>query len=512
MTDSKPALASSPLLLFPAVALAVHTSVLLGYGWFRDELYYIACARRLAWGYVDQPPLSLAVLRPVLGLFGDSLVAVRLAAAVVAALTVLLVGLLAREMGGGRRAQALAMLAAVVAPEYLSLGHFYSMNVFDLAAWAVAALILLRVLRAVDRPASRARAGWAWLGLALGLGLLNKISVLWLGAGLAVGLLLTPYRRTLRTRGPWLAGAIAAVVFAPHVVWQIVHGWPTLAFIRRASQDKMVAVSVGHFAALQIEMLGPAVVVAVAGLVSVFRRADDRRLRVLGWAWVTVFAILALNGTSRPVYLAASCTWLFAAGGVAIDRWAVRRSAAWPWALATAMVALGAVMAPLALPVLPVDRYIAYANALGVAPSTDERHELGALPQFFADMQGWNAIVSAVDSAWRQLPPAERAHAVFFANNYGDAGAQEVLGRDRPPAFSGHNNYWFWGPPDDSVDAVIVITQDPARLRTFFTHVALAGQTDCGYCMPYENHQAVYIAWGRRGSWTAAWPGLRHFD
>jgi hypothetical protein len=497
----------SPLVLLPVVTFLVHAVTVHGYGWFRDEFYYVACAQHLAWGYVDQPPLSIALLAPVLALFGPSVIAMRLVMAVVAAVTVAMVGLITREIGGGTRAQALAMLAALVAPAFLAFDFFYSMNAFDLLAWAVAVYVFLRAL------ATNRRGLWIALGVVLGLGLLNKISVLWFGAGVAAGLVLSPVRRVLLTLEPYLAGAVAGLIFAPHVLWQIANGWPTLEFIHNAGADKMAVTSVGQYTLAQVQLLGPAsLVVAIAGFVSLVRRSDDARLRVLAIAWIAIFGILAFNGTSRAAYMAPAYTWLLAAGGVAIERWAATRSRLWVPAAASLLVVAGVAFAPIVLPILPVDRYVRYAQTLGIAPSTEERNALGALPQFFADMTGWPALVDSVEQAAATLPPDVRAHAAFLAGNYGEAGAVAVLGHSGLPVYSAHNNFWLWGPPPEAIDAIVVFADHPERLAARFEHVMPAGVTDCGTCMPYENHRAIYVAWGKRGSWAEWWPALKHYE
>ncbi|RPJ74804.1 MAG: phospholipid carrier-dependent glycosyltransferase, partial [Acidobacteria bacterium] len=211
---------------FAALKLLLHALAITNYGYFRDELYYLACSRHLAWGYVDQPPFSIAVLAGVGALLGHSLPALRLLPALSGAATILLVGLIVRELGGGRFAQALACLCALLAPVWLAIDHFYSMNAFDTFFWSLAAWLLLRAL-------DDDRLGWwAALGVVLGFGLLNKTSVLWFGGGLAVGLIVTPFRRLIARPGPWAAAAIALLLFAPHLVWQWQNGWPTLEFMR----------------------------------------------------------------------------------------------------------------------------------------------------------------------------------------------------------------------------------------------------------------------------------------
>jgi hypothetical protein len=492
----------------PGAVLLVHLCTWHGYGWFRDELYYVVCARHLAWGYVDHPPLSIAILRVVIDVFGVSLHAIRTVPALASAVTVALVGLIARELGGGRFACFVAMTAAVAAPESLAIDFFYSMNAFDLLAWPVIVVALLIALR-TDRIGS-----WAWLGVWLGLGLLNKVSVLWLGGGMAAGLVLTPFRRAIGRRGVWLATAIALMVFAPHVVWQVLHGWPTLEFMRNASGSKMAGRGVLTFAAAAIGDEG--IVVAIVGLIGLavaFAGALDRRARVVAWTFVAVFLILALNGTSRTGYLTPAWTWTFALGGLALERLIPQRRLAWRTAVVGAIVIFGVVALPMALPVLPTERYIRYAAALGQGPSTEENKQVGRLPQFYADMNGWESIVASLEAAWRRLPADEQARAVFFGTNYGEAGAIDVLAaRGLPPAVATHNNYFFWGPPGDDVDAIVIMSQNPARWSQSFDHVVLAGETDCGDCMPYENHRQIYIVSGRHVAWADLWPALRHFE
>lgn len=498
----------SPLVLLPLVKLAVHLATLGGYGYFRDEFYYLACASRLDWGYVDHPPFSVAVLAGVRALLGDSIWALRLAPALVGALTVWLVGVMTRELGGGRFAQTLAMTGAVIAGMYLALDHFYSMNAFDIAFWAAAAALLARLL-AGGPPGL-----WLLLGVVLGLGLLNKVSVLWLGFGIAVGLVATPQRAWLKTRGPWLAAGIAALLFVPHLIWQVAHGWPTLEFIERATSQKMAEKTALQFLLEQVDAMNPLnAAIWVPGLAALALAPGLKRFRMLGWVYVAVFVLLAASGTSRAGYLSPAYTWLLAAGAVFWEGRVARP------ALRAAMVAVlaawGAVTAPFALPLLTVERYVAYARAFGVEPSTEERKEVGPLPQFYADMHGWEAIVSQVAAASDQLSERERAGAAIFTGNYGEAGAIELLGRDRglPPAISGHNNYWLWGPGAATGEALVVLGGSRERLESRCGGLTRAGTTDCGpYCMPYENGMAIWICRDVQPGLSEAWPGLKHFD
>lgn len=495
--------------LFALAKLVLHLATASGYGYFRDEFYYLACADHLATGYVDHPPLSVFVLWVVRGLFGDSLPAVRLAPALAGAATVALVGLMARALGGGRWALALAMTGALVAPQYLALDHFYSMNAFDILFWALTAYLVIRL--AEGETLGR----WSLLGLALGLGLLNKISVLWLGAGLFVGLVLSRQRRSLATPGPWVAGLIAAAVFAPYVLWEIRHGWPTREFIRNATGEKMVEVAPLDFLLGQIQNMSPFTLpLWFAGLVWLLIAPGGNKFRILGWMYATCFLILVASGASRAGYLAPAYTWLFAAGGVALERALAGARLAWlrP-AFLTILLVTGAAIAPLALPSLPIEKYIAYAKAMGEAPSTEEKKDLGQLGQFYADMHGWDAIVKTVVDVYRGLPPDDAAVARIFAPDYGIAGAIDLLGRKQglPGAISGHNNYWLWGPGDWDGRVLIVVGSTEERLRQRFEHVERAGTLDCGLCMPYENNLPVWIARSLRIPVPDLWAQVKHY-
>jgi hypothetical protein len=473
------------LVVFPVLKLLAHLLTGEGYGYHRDELYYLACARHLDWGYVDHPPFSVLVLRVATAVLGDSIRAIRVVPAVAGALTVLVVGLLARRLGGGPSALALAMGAALAAPVYLSLDQYFSMNALDLLLWGTCAYVLVLVLRGGSTVL------WLLLGGILGIGLQNKMSVLWLMFGLAVGLVLTPERRHLRTPWPWLAAALALALFLPHVAWQIHHGWPTLEFIRNATTYKLIPVTTLGFAWGQVSgMLFCSAPVWAAGLAYLLVLPGGRGLRALGWAYLAVFALLAYQGTSRVSYLAPAYTWLLAAGGVAIEGWLARGARG---VLLSLILGVGLLASPGLLPIFPPETL---AGPLKNARRHgEEKSGVGPLPDFLSHMCGWEEIVAAVAKAHAGLPAIDRSRALILAPNYGVAGAIDHLGRryDLPPATSGHNSYWLWGPPEKDGDPAIVIGRSEAELHRFWGEVTRVGETECAYCMSYENHQTIWV-------------------
>lgn len=495
--------------------LLLHLLTYRGYGFFRDELYYLACSRHLDWGYVDHPPLSVALLAVLRFLGGDSLFVVRLLPALAGAGVVALVGLLTVRLGGGRWAQLMAMGGAVIAPIYLALSHFYSMNILDVLIWCLAAWLLTGILARPYDDAAQGRR-WLLLGLLLGLGLLNKISVLWLGAGLAAGLLLTPARRWLATPWPWLSGGLSLLCTVPHLLWQRAHGWPTLEFIANATGQKMVTVGWLDFWSGQLLSMHPLnLALWLPGLIFLLLSPKMRRFRLLPCIYLTVAAILMLSGSSRASYLAPAYGWLLAAGGVWLE--GCVRGRIWRPALALTWLVGGVLLMPLALPLLPVDDYVDYSRALGIAPSTSERKELAELPQFFADMHGWPEIVEAVAKVYDSLEATEQAGLAIVAPNYGVAGAIDHFGPSYglPKAWSQHNNYYFWGPIGSSAPppgVVLYLGSNRQDLLRVFDHVELGGVIDCGRCMPYENQRPIFICRGLKGGLGDAWAEGKHFD
>jgi len=502
-------------LAFAFITLAVHLVANRGYGYFRDEFYYLACSDHLAAGYVDHPPLSILLLRlnhlVLVDLLsaGESLSVLRLLPALAGAAAIFVTGVLVREMGGGRREQAVACGAFLIAPLYLAIDNYYSMNSFDLLFWTLAALLVVRLVN------SEGRRGWVPLGFVLGFGLLNKISVLWLGFGLFAGILLTPARRWLRSPGPWIAGAIAALIFSPHVVWQVRNGWPTIEFMRNATGSKMADVSIPGFFAGQILVMHPLnAPLWIAGLISLLFMKEGRRWRLVGIIYVAVLALLLLGGKSRAGYLGPAYPPLLAAGAVAFLRPASERRKWIAPAAVAIQIAGGAVLAPFALPVLPVETFIAYQKALGVSPSTEERKDVGPLPQQYADMFGWEEMVGAIGRVYQGLPDAERPHTAIYVQNYGEAGAVDFFGRawGLPRAWSGHNNYWYWWRGGDGLTTVLILGGRREDHLRSFQSVEEAAIFDTSYAMPYERHLTIWIARGLKAPPAELWPLTKNFS
>lgn len=489
-----------------AAKLAIQLWAGQSYGYFGDELYYIACGKHLAWGYVDQPPLIAAIAWLVRKTIGDSLAAIRLLPALAGTAEVVMAARIAGELGGGLFAQALAGIAVIVAPGILTIDNFLSMNAFEPLIWLGCAWLVIRMVR------TRNTKLWIWFGLLAGIGLENKYSILILGAGIVLGLLLTEQRKLLWS--PWLllGGAIAFALFLPNLLWNIQHHFPFLelqANIRRSGRD--VALSPVGFFLQEIEAMQPlSAPIWLAGLWFFFRSVKGRPYRFLGWSWLCC-ALVIVTMSPRIYYLFPAFPLLFAGGAIIFE--GLLRSRALRIAYATVIVLTGAMLAPLAIPVLSPEHYIAYSKWLHLSQPRIENNHLGPLPQLFADDFGWPEIAAEAARVFNALPPDVRPKTAIFAQNYSQAGAIDLFGPQYglPPAISGHQSYFLWGPRDYTGESMIVLGDRRANLERLFDHVEKVGHVYHPYSMPY-NQVDIFYCTGLRGTLRQLWPKIKAWD
>lgn len=495
-----------------ALKLLLHAPGLFRYGYFRDELYFLDCGRHLSLGYIDHAPL-VGLYAKVALLLGGSLPALRWMPAVAGTGMVVLTVLIARQLGGGRWAQGLAGLAVIVAPVHLMIASVLSMNAFEPLFWMGCAYVVLRIVRTGN---SRL---WLAFGVIAGLGLENKHSMLFFGAAAALAVVLTPLRRELARPWIWLGGGVALLLFLPNLLWQWTHGFPTLVDLSNVRESgKNVALAPLAFFVQQVFMMHPVTVpVWLSGLwFLLFGRG--RAFRALGWAFVALFGMmLALHG--KDYYLAPAYPMLLAAGGVAIEGW-LSRLAGRPMSfrvaragIPTLVVGAGAVFAPLALPVLSPESYVAYQHRLGVAPQRTEVAHVGPLPQLWGDQFGWPELVGEVAHIWRALPDEERTDAAIFASNYGEAGAINLFGPalGLPAAVCAHQTHSMWGPPDSEPSVVIWLQWEREWLEPRFASVEQVGSHHHPWGMAEEN-RPIYLCRQPKMTWREAWPGLTHWN
>ncbi|HWG53607.1 MAG TPA: glycosyltransferase family 39 protein [Gemmatimonadaceae bacterium] len=478
-----------------AVVLALHlvTALVTPYGLQRDEFLYLAMGAHLHLWRMDFPPAMALLAQLMRATVGVSVVALRLVPALFSAVLVAFAALFARELGGGRFAQALAAVAIIASPAFLRSGSLFQPVVLDQVAWTLALYALTRLVRTADAR------WWLAVGVAGGLGLLIKFSIGIIGVGVLIALIVLPDRRWLRTRWPYLAVLLAVAIGSPSIVGQIRTGWPAVLYARELSAQQLTHVTVAGFFADQAQMLGPAVLLAVAGVWEFLRRDS---VRLVGVACLGALAILlVLHGKAYyllPVYPA-----LIGAGSAWGERLSAdragghRRTGVAARAIAVALVvAYGAAALPYGLPVLAPRAMARFASHGLQDMVTTNMNQVLALPQDYADMLHWRDRVAAVARVYDSLPPAVRQRTVIAATNYGEAGAIDYYGpaMGLPNAICGCGTYWFFGPGALPGDVLVTIGVDSIDLRRFYRVVQPAGVLRDRWAVPEEQDIHLYVA------------------
>ncbi len=487
------------VLLVAAVVFAVLMVLSPWYGFHRDELYFLDAARHLQGGYVDQPILAPLLARVSLSLFGVSLPGLRLWPALAAFATVVVSGLIARELGGGRRPQLLAAIGAATMPALLAVDHLEGPTSVDVLAWAALALVVIRVDRTGEQR------WWLAGGLVLGVGLANKHSVGLFAAAIFVGALLSGGRRAVLNLWFLAGAAIAAAFTVPDLVWQASHHWPTIAMTRQLNAENGGLGNIANWVVGQVILVSLALVgVWIAGLRFLWRSGRPLQ-RALVWAYGLLFVLFAATTGAKIYYLAGAYVYLLAAGAVSIERRLRERPGGMRKLLTWTAITTAAAL-PIVLPVLPAAN-IGWTYVVNQTPG---------------ESVGWPELVHTVRTVWTSLPPQVRAHAVIFTADYGEAGAINELGRGMglPVAVSGQNSEWWWGPGNPHATTVVAVAPGPrdvtgygGYLGQFFTTVrtvATLFNTAGLHNQEWGGH--VYLCTGPRHPWGRMWPSLRHYD
>lgn len=485
--------------------LLIHVLTSSTYGYFRDEFYYLAASQHLAFGYVDFPPFIALLTACVRFTLGDSLLALHVFPALSGAGVIVVTGLMARQLGADPFGQVLAALAVLVAPVYLGTNALLTMDSFDQLVWAAALSVLILILT-YDRPKL-----WLVFGLVMGIGLTIKVTPLYFGLALLVALAVTPSRTYFRSPYLYLGGLIALAFLLPYVIWNAANGWLTIEFWRNYG-NKVFQASPPVFLLQQVAIMHPiSLPLWLSGLVFLFTQRG-KPYRLFGWMYLVLLLIFMLQH-AKDYFLAPFYPLLFASGTVAMQQFA--RSRGWHWLgwLRTHYIPFlvigGIVLAPLAIPVLPVNVLAAYVRLMGGTNVKTETADSGILPQHFADRFGWEELAVTMSNVYHSVPAQDQAKACIFTSNYGEAGALQFYRSkyELPPVISGHNTYYVWGPGNCTGDVLIYVGQATiADLKQGFTDVQQVGVTTCQYCMPYENDLPIFLCRGIKVPIEQAWP------
>jgi hypothetical protein len=499
---------------FALFTFALHLIFYKGYGFFRDELYFIACGKHLAWGYVDQPPGAPLVAWFSQKILGRNLFAIRLVPVLFATAQILLTGLTARIMGGRSYAQFLACLCVLAAPQYF--GSYLNTDMFITLGWAACAWIAARIFVG-ESPRL-----WLLFGVFGGLALEGKHAMIFFLLAFLAAMVVSPQRKMLLSPWPWSAAVVAFLIALPNIMWEYQQRYATYELLTNiARSNKNLVLAPWPYLHSNIESLGMlTVLVWVPGLLWCLFLKDGQRFRAIGWTWIFSYILfIAMKG--KDYYLTPAYPMLFAAGAVAIESWFARipRTGGSIVRVVFALLIFlrGAIAWPFAMPMMPEEKFIAYEKFLGAVPEKTENTELDDLSQQYADMHGWPELAAAVAKVYDSIPEAERAQCAIFAGNYGEAGAIDYFGPQYglPPAISGHQNYWYWGPRDYTGQCMVIIavggtTRDV--LERTYSNVEQAGETYAKYAIPFENHKPIWICRGRKnGTLQDAWPWLKRW-
>jgi 4-amino-4-deoxy-L-arabinose transferase-like glycosyltransferase len=495
-----------PSLVLALASFALHALANGHYGIFRDELYFIVCGERPDWGYVDQPAVVPLLASWSHAIFGDSLWAFRLLPALAMTVTVALTCEFARFVGGGRFAQWLAGSCVLLGPIFLIQGVLFSTDMFQALTWLGLGWVLVRLEQTGDER------WWLAFGAIAGFSLNTKYLIAFYLIALAVGLLATPQRRSLLRPWVYLGALLAGVMVLPNVLWQHAHGWPFIELGKAAAGGKNIEMSPLEFLVQQAFVTGfIAAIVWLCGLWACLVRQKLAVARVFPIAWLALLLVFDL-AHGKDYYASSIYPTLLAFGAVRIEEWI--RNAMARVAVLVGTVVWSAVAVPLALPLLPVDAFIRYQSALGIKPGTGEHQVLAALPQHYADMFGWREMADQIASVYRSLPPQDRARAVFFGNNYGEAAAIDVFGArlGLPPAISGHNNYYLWGPRGHDGSVLIIIGGSTQHYAELFGSIEVASRITNAYAMPYETDKPIYVLRDMKVRLEDFWPKVKNYN
>ncbi len=500
-TPARPSLIVALIVLRVVLPLVTRDAA---WGIHRDEFLYFAMADHFDLFRMQFPPWIAAMAATGRTLFGESVLAARVPAAFGGAALTGVVLYTVRRLGGGTLACVLAFLALLAAPLFLRASLLMQPVIFDqlFAAIAIAALTL-----AASEHEPR---WWIAVGIGLGLGGLNKFSIAFVGAGIVGGTLLdAQLRAQLRTRWPWAAVLIGAVMTTPSVTGQVAHGWPFLQQMQALRGAQLEYVTIRGFLVGQLMMLAGALWCVVPGFASAVRGAARERVPVIVAACI-VLLMLVLHG--KPYYAGPAYPILIATGALALERMTAWRTVV-KVAVPAVLLATSIALWPIGIPSIGTDAMTRYTAALGTTEAVKtNRGEVLQLPQDYADMLGWRELADSVGVVMSRLPASERADLTLVGGNYGQAGALAFY-RTRarlPYPVSTAGDFWAWGPGSGSGNNVILVgsASSATDLAKLFSRVDVAMTLTNPRLVPEEQHVVIYHAQGAHAPLATLWPSI----
>jgi hypothetical protein len=439
--------------VFVIVKLLLHFITNTIYEVHRDGLLYIELGKHLSWGYQSVPP-SIAVFASLSRLvFGDTAFGINFFPAIIGAISLIIIGIMVKEMGGNKMAQFIALLAYFISPAFLRSNSLFQPVSFDEFYWFLLAFLIFRLIK-TEKPVY-----WIWIGVTTGVAFLNKYLVVFFLIGLVASIILTPLRKWLKSPYPYIGALIALLIALPNLIWQYTHNWPVVTHMHELTQTQLVNVRIDVFLIEQLMMNIAAILIWIPGLIFILFNREGSKYRILGLTYIfTILLLIIFRG--KPYYTLGLYPMLFAFGGIALVRWLQGKLAFIRIVVIVIGIIIGIFSLPISLPILNPEQFIRFTRIIGMENSQRwEEGEYHELPQDYADMIGWEELSKIVNEAYNSLTPAEKERCTIFANNYGEAGAINFYGKKLglPPAISFSDSYLYWAPDSIPGDCLIKV-------------------------------------------------------
>jgi hypothetical protein len=466
------------------------------YGYHRDEFFYIAISDQFSFENLDVLPLTPLILKVFTTLFGYSIKSLHFASGLIGAFTILVGCLITRELGGKKYAIFLTGIFMMFSG-FLIFGTIITYDGLDVLLSVFTIYLLVRIIKK-DEPKL-----WILLGLTLGLGLFNKLSILFFGLAIFVCLWLVPQRKYYKSLWIWLAGIIALIFLIPWIVWQVQQDWYYLGIAANYSGGLAYVPSFPEWVWGQILPNNIfALPVWVTGLALLLFSSNWKTFRLFGFMYVFLFFLYFYIG-AKFYFLIPMYSILLVVGSIKIEEyvasldWYKLKLRAVKVILPIIYVILSVPILPMILPILPVEQFVKYTAFIGIdAGVRQENNELNQLPQHMADRFGWEEMVDQVAQIYDSVRTEVKDDVGLLTDNWGQAGAIHLLGRkyNLPEPVTTHGWYYFETLRKNRVlDTYISIGQSGSGLKTIFEEVTLCGIYRHPYCMPYENNKSIYL-------------------
>ena len=488
------------LLLLAAIRFIIHLLTNGQYGFHRDALAFLDNGQNLSWGYVEYPPLTPLIGRFGLELFGLSLVGIKGLAALAQCIGMVLAGLMAKELGGSRRAQVVTAVAVAIAPMSLVMGTLFQYISFDYLWWLLVAYSMLRLLKS-ENPK-----WWLGIGAGIGLGMMTKYTMVFFIAGVVIAVLVTDGRRYLRSRWLWAGALLSMLIFLPNLIWQIQNEFISFDFLSAiSSRDAQLGRTEGYFSQQLYVNANPLLIFLwPLGLYFYLFSQEGKRFRAMGWLYLVPLLLFWVVG-GRFYYMAPAYPMLIAAGAVVGEGWLAayteqaRRIA---HGIVYGLTAVGAVVAAiLMLPLFPINSDLWQFQA-GVHDN-------------FMEQVGWIELVDNIAEIYGEKT-AEYPSLGILTGNYGEAATVNLYGEaeNLPTAISPVNSYWYRSLPESPPEAVIAVGFSQETLESFFTTCDVVGQNGNSFGVENEerrNHPNIYLCERPMMAWEEIWGRAQRF-